>query len=284
MTPIDHEDARLTSAGAAALEEFLERERRRILDEALSLSRGEVLGASDIVNAYESLAESDRQPTLAGSFAFRETRRSSTIRTTGMLVVILILFTTMAAAVVLALWPQSGEATSFPTTLPLIVASFGAVAAVGATITFWHEAKQAAERRRAAEFTRKRVNDARLDDAFVPINIGDLELSSTEFIIRWAEFESSLRRMTVRTLGMAEKDAERYPIGEMLRGLSRSGIVTARFYDDTRRALAVRNALIHGGSAPKSDVEASIIKLDRLQTEAHHILREHPTEKRGLLY
>ncbi|WP_314506025.1 hypothetical protein [uncultured Microbacterium sp.] len=291
MTSVDRKIAALTSGGEAALMEYLNAERSRILAEATSLSDGGPLTAADIVNAYGALEARQSAPVfLSGSTAARSQISGSVDaddrrKWNWVLASVAAIVTGGALAAALAMSLQNGGEgwTGFwSIVIPIVAVGFAGWAVVRTLVSSARELAEARlliAERKAARLNREAI---RFDpDSSVRLTLADEPLTpdttqGLEFVIRWGSVESDLRRLGTNTLGISEESVERYPIGELLRGLLRSGVITSDFYDDARTLLRVRNEILHSQGPSKSELGTALDLVEPVQDWARKLVKDYP--------
>lgn len=260
------------------MREHLDAERQRILSEAIRLSDGAPLSAFDIVNAAELLESRDRlsgtklldsRGGMSGK-AQRIRQRERAFYSAFMLGGLGILGALVSALLVYSFDPSTRfEAGSMSQAIIGILAGI-AVAAMGsfAFIAF-SNARSRSRQLTFDEFATSESVLAAADSSFGVSGAFDMTDMGTRrqigsFLTGWISLEMDLRELGTSALGIPEEDARRYPLGELLRLLVRSNVITEEAYSATRSLLALRNAVMHAGSfdaAALKDSENQIASL-----------------------
>lgn len=247
---------RISPAGAAAMEEYLASERKRILEEASRLSEVSPLSSFDIVNAIDAL-------NVRGNLEIRQRVRPSQMQSRYLsrisLLAMVSLFSVIMSAVLLvvALNSKWELATEVPSSLMNILAGgLVATSILAAAVAFMFTLRayrQANKLQVHRELVGENPNLSISDPVRVHFERGDSlreavnEGTSMSYLAKWISVESMLRRLGVQSLGIPSDDARRYPIGELLRMLLRAKVIDSEIYGDTRHALQLRNRILHEG-------------------------------------
>ena len=287
--PIQESGRRLSAGAEAALEEYLDREREQLVREAVASRGSGQVTAEDIVIAYTrrraiESGNSDGVRAVARA-AFTTSARSSS-RLLLINGVVVVLASILALLISLTL-QQSDASTSTMVWLTVaVVAVVGA--SLGALIATLQSSRERLRLAQVAQDEVKSASDAarsahkESQSAYERILNATRYASSPDsmdragFLVVWSEFESELRQLGYTALGIPERDASRYPVGELLRKLAKSGVIDESFYARVRTTLEARNRLVHLQNVPSHQIEAATIEAAALRDEVSALARKPP--------
>lgn len=289
MSSPTQESRRRLSAGAkAALDEYLAREREELVREAVARSETGRITAEDIVNAYTrrramESGNSDGVRAVARAVFTTGARSSSRLLLINGVVVVLV----SILALLISLTLQQSDA-SASTMVWLTVAVISVVgASLGALIATLQSSRERLRLAQAAQDEVKSASDAARSASKDSQSAYERILNATRyssspdsmdragFLIVWSEFESGVRQLGYTALGIPERDASRYPVGELLRKLAKSGVIDESFYVRVRSTLEARNRLVHMQNVPSHQLEAATIEAAALRDEVFALSREY---------
>lgn len=222
--------------GETALNVHLSNEKERIIREATRLNRGERLSANAINNAIGSLKVRDRMLPSLGHARFR---------LIPILFTLLALSSSLSVLVLIIIFTQDWNLDAelppiwngISLGIAVMCAALGVVAVVGAL------------RARRSEMALRY-------DILTAANKSDLIANQPkrhsnsdflDFMRYWISIERTIRHLGFTKLSIPTKDAERYPIGELLGLLTKENILSHEAYEKTRNIMRLRNLIVHGG-------------------------------------
>lgn len=272
----------MSPAAEAALREYLDRERERIVRLAESTKTGPMIGADDVVRAYESLRSNE---VVSGALRERMTSRTAMVASTLFLALASIM---VVLGVIAGVLLNRSDVVSEPLNVTILISIATAVTAVLSVGIGYAFLRREQQRARSNELLRRQLDQTlvaalQADDMeaisavehymTTPMSLRSSRVGAEATFMRdWEAVEVELRRLAKHALRITSR---REPIGAIITQLTRNGVLTSDLARDIKDSLTVRSRIVHGEGVSRSDSIRFGQRLKAMELAIRHLADEH---------